>query len=139
MYKKSVYGMTLIELMITVAIIGILASIAYPSYTEFVVRSNRSEAQRELMRIANMQEQYYVDNRTYTNNMTLLGESADPFITESGNYSIDVKESTVTNSFTLQAKALGTQAANDPNCKLLEINELGKKSPSPSTSTCWEN
>ncbi len=108
MYKKSVYGMTLIELMITVAIIGILASIAYPSYTEFVVRSNRSEAQRELMRIANMQEQYYVDNRTYTNNMTLLGESADPFITESGNYSIDVKESTVTNSFTLQAKALGT-------------------------------
>lgn len=61
--RRKELGFTLMELLITVAIIGILASVAYPSYTDFVVRSNRSEAQRELMRFANLQEQVFVDRR----------------------------------------------------------------------------
>lgn len=137
MSKHKLLGITLIELMITVAIIGILASIAYPSYTDFVVRSNRSEAQRELVRIANLQEQFYVDNRTYTNDMTVLGESDDPFITDSGDYSIDVLENNVKNSFTLQATALGTQATNDSGCLILSINDVGEKKPT--SGSCWEN
>ena len=52
-------GITLIELMIVIAILGILVSIAYPSYTQYVQRSNRSEGMNELVRIANMQEQFF--------------------------------------------------------------------------------
>ena len=63
--KKIVHnlGFTLIELLITVAIIGILAGVAYPSYTDFIVRSNRTEAQRELLHLANLQEQIFVANQ----------------------------------------------------------------------------
>ena len=61
--KNNALGFTLIEVMITVAIIGILASVAYPSYVDFVTRSNRVEALQELTRFANLQEQYFIDHR----------------------------------------------------------------------------
>src|SRR5690242_3105801 len=57
------HGFTLMELMITVVIIGILATIAYPSYTQYVIRSNRSAAQSFILGVANQQEQYNLDAR----------------------------------------------------------------------------
>lgn len=60
-------GFTLIELMITVAIIGILASIAYPSYTDYVKRAQIPQATGELSQMRNRMERYYQDNRTYAN------------------------------------------------------------------------
>lgn len=130
--KNNIAGFTLIELMITVAIIGILASIVYPSYVDSVTRSNRTEAQRELSRIANLQEQFYNDFRRYTNDMTELGLNADPFVTDLGHYSLDATINNAT--FTLTATPLGTQLSNDTACPALTISETGQKSP----STCWE-
>lgn len=127
-------GFTLNELMITVAIVGVLASVVYPSYVDFVSRSNRSEGQRELLRIANLQEQFFVDNRAYTEVMTNLGLSADPFITENGHYNIDAK--VVNGSFTLTATAVSSQKVNDSDCLTLTITDTGKKSSSP--EECWE-
>lgn len=129
-------GFTLIELLITVAIIGILAGVAYPSYTDFVARSNRGEAQRELLRLANIEEQGFIDFRSYTNDMTDLGMSADPYVTESGNYSIDATLSNSGKSFVLTATAKGSQLTNDPDCTTLTINELGVKGGE--STTCWE-
>jgi type IV pilus assembly protein PilE len=125
-------GFTLIELMITVAIIGILASIAYPSYTDFVMRSNRSEAQRELMRFANLQEQVFVDTRSYASDMKGLGLSTVNFNTSSKNYVIKVLNQTAT-TFTL--RAIGKQnQVNDSGCVRLNIDHLGTKTP----KACWE-
>ena len=58
-------GFTLIELMITVAIVGILAAVAYPSYQDYVRRGNRSAAQTFMLTIAQRQEQYLLTNRSY--------------------------------------------------------------------------
>lgn len=66
-------GFTLIELMIAVAIIGILSAIAYPSYGQYLVRSNRSAAQSYLMELAQAQVQYKADTRSYADSVTDLG------------------------------------------------------------------
>ena len=130
---KAIQGFTLIELLIAVAIVSILAAIAFPSYTDFVTRSNRTEAQRELLRIANLQEQFYVDTRAYTADMTALGLGADPFITENSYYSIDA---TLGNGgFVLTATALEPQKSNDSSCETLSVSDTGKKLPA---SACWE-
>ncbi|WOT04289.1 type IV pilin protein [Shewanella youngdeokensis] len=125
-------GFTLIELMITVVVIGILASIAYPSYIEYVAKGVRAEGLALLSDAANRQEQFYLDNRTYTTSMTELGFNKSPFVSESGYYSLS---GTVTGSgsFTLTASATGAQAARDASCKNLQITETGAKSP----EGCW--
>ncbi len=125
-------GVTLIELLITVAIIGILAGVAYPSYTDYVMRSNRSEAQRELMRFANLQEQVFVDSRSYASDMKGLGSNTVGFKTASKNYVIKVISHTAT-TYTLKAIAKNGQL-NDTGCTGLKINHLGAKTP----TACWE-
>ena len=130
---KVINGFTLVELLIAVAIVGILAAVAFPSYTDFVARSNRTEAQRELLRIANMQEQFYVDTRAYTADMTKLGLGSDPFITENAYYSIDA--ALANGGFVLTATALDPQKSNDSSCQTLSVSETGKKLPA---SACWE-
>jgi len=127
MFSIKQIGFTLIEILITVAIIGILSAVAYPSYTDYITQSNRTEAKRELARIANKMEQYYVDHRSYTSSMILLGLGADPYITETGRY---------TSSFKLTATARGTQSSADPDCTTLSIDQTGQKTAE--STHCWE-
>ena len=65
-------GFTLIEVMIVVAVIGILGAIAYPSYTQYVLRANRSAAQQFMLQIASRQEQYRLDARSYAATVAAL-------------------------------------------------------------------
>lgn len=129
-------GMTLTELLIAVAIVGILGAIAYPSYIDHVAKSNRTEAQRELLRIANLQEQFFMDRRVYTATLTDLGLPANPFITESGEYSI--ASAVVGSTFVLTATAVtgGVQATNDAACTFLNVSDTGLKGAS--SADCWE-
>lgn len=69
--KKNPSGFTLIELMVTVAIVAILAAVAIPSYQQYVMRGKRAAAQAQMMEIANRQQQYFLANRAYADKNTL--------------------------------------------------------------------
>ena len=66
-------GFTLIELMIVVAIVGILAAISYPSYQSYVERTGRSDGIAKLSEVMQAQERFYSQNQTYTPNLGLGG------------------------------------------------------------------
>lgn len=140
-FPGKLRGFTLIELMITIAIIAILAAIGLPSYQNYVIKANRGEGKSALVDAASRQEQFYLDNKTYTADMTALGLSTDPFITESGNYSVTAAASagsTIATSYTLTAAPDSPTQTNDTDCANLTLASDGTKGASgSSTSDCW--
>jgi len=134
-HKQKISGFTLIELMVTVAIIGLLAAVALPSYRSSVLRSARSEGKSALLEVATRQEQYYLDNKTYTTDMTALGLSASPYITEGGNYSVSAAATTnIAIDYTLTAAPQGGQV-KDTDCGSFTLNSNGVKGAA--SADCW--
>lgn len=84
---KKHKGFTLIELMITILVVAILASIAIPSYRQYVIRGNRTAAQAVMMEIATRQQQFFVANRTYAT-ADDLDFALPPEV--AGNYDFDI-------------------------------------------------
>lgn len=135
MRRAANRGFTLIELMITVAVVGILAAVAYPSYTQYVVRAKRSAAQSFMHSVANKQEQYMLDRRSYAADLATLNVTAPADVT--ANYTITVTSDMTTTppSYLVTATPIGAQLTNDTQCGTLTINHLGTKAPA--TSGCW--
>lgn len=126
--KTKQTGFTLIELMITVAVVAILASIALPSYRQYVVRANRSSVQQFMLDIANREEQYMLDARSYTATIGAGGLNMSTPADVTGKYTVTVA-APVANppSFTVTATpAAGSIQAGDGT---LTLNNLGVKSP----------
>lgn len=125
--RYAARGFTLIELMIAVAVVGILAAIAYPAYTSNIVKSNRASAQAVLMEIAQKQSQYVVDNRAFASDLTTLGVTVPDKVANL--YTISVAApSTTPPSFTVTATPVsGKRQADDGT---LTINSAGAKTPS---------
>lgn len=128
-------GFTLIELMIVVAIVAIIAAVAYPAYTDSVLRSHRAEARTAVMDAAARQEKRFSATYAYTADMTELGYTADPWVTDNGRYSVAAALD-ADGRFTITATALGVQV--DDRCDGFSVNFLGQRGVSEGTvDECW--
>jgi type IV pilus assembly protein PilE len=118
-------GFTLIEVMITVAIIAILASIALPAYQDHVRRGHRAAAQTEMMDIANRQQQFFLANRSYAADLGGLSYTLPAAVDAKYDAGIAANNAATPPNFTITFTATGSQAA-DGN---LTLNSEGVKTP----------
>jgi type IV pilus assembly protein PilE len=125
-------GFNLIEVVVTAGIIGILASIAYPSYISHIVKSNRAAAQAVLTDIAQKESQYVLDNRAYkavssSSDLTSLGVTVPSKVTDLYTISVTV-DSSAPPAYTATATPVtGGRQVSDGT---LTVNSAGARTPS---------
>ena len=124
--QKKDRGFTLIELMIVVAIIGIISSIAYPSYTGYVIESRRADGMALINQIMQAQERFYTNSYTYSVDLTDLGYgSAAAVDSEGSHYKVTATacDTGIAACVLLTATPQGVQASDGP----LSLNSQGAK------------
>jgi len=141
--RNRLAGVTLIELMVVLAVVAILGSLATTSYRRYMLRSNRTDAMTALLQIQVAQEKFFLQNNSYA---TTVAQAAAPppgglgvgitagGVTTNGFYVVTFSNATAT-TYTATATATGAQV-QDTTCPSFSINESGLRTPATSTR-CW--
>ena len=141
-------GVTLIELMIVIVILAVIASFAYPSYMNYVVDTKRTAATSILLQVADRQQQFFMDNKRFANDLTNLGFANNPLVIaddgrtmanavdSASTYSVALTNVTAT-TYTITAAPLNSQAARDTECGSLTLNQTLTKG-SDGGGDCWK-
>lgn len=146
---KILRGFTLIELMVTVAVVAILAAIAFPSYQDQIRKTRRTDGKSKLLELVQREERFYTQNNTYTTNFTQLFNGASSSVTattvmsDNGYYQITIAAgviggvSTIANGYTLTATPLAPQNS-DTKCADLTLTSTNVKGASGALgASCW--
>jgi type IV pilus assembly protein PilE len=141
-------GFTLIESLIVLAIIGILASLAYPSYQNYIIHARRSDGQTALLDLSARLEQYYAQQQTYQTATMNTGTPTDisgTNLSPQGWYTLSIAFQD-TSAYTIQASPIHSQAFSDTLCQTFTLNHLGVKgitagpagAPKGLVRECWQ-
>ncbi|GAB2584338.1 type IV pilin protein [Nitrincola alkalisediminis] len=144
---RRVKGFTLIELMITVAIIGIIAAIAYPSYQNSVIKSNRTQAQACILEAAQFMERFYTLNARYdqqrgTNPPVAVALNLNCINEINRNYALGLVAANLTaNTYSLRATPVANSTQANDRCGSLTLNHQGLKGVingnGATVAECW--
>lgn len=143
--KNKLFGFTLIEVMIAVAVLAILSALAYPSYLQYVNKGRRSDAKAALLQIQLAEEKWRANNTSYTTALSSLGFTAtvvggvNVFYSPDQFYTLSASGASAT-AYTATATHTGVQTS-DTDCKTLSINQDGDQTSTNSSdaasSGCW--
>jgi type IV pilus assembly protein PilE len=140
---RRMRGVTLLELMVVVVVIGVLAAVAIPSYRQYTMRSQRTEAKSALLRLQANQERFYFQNNSYTNDLTALGFPGGK--SENGVYTLNVVHPTgaavdfrATATPTAGGGSNGVNQTSDADCQQFSIDNAGVRGATPNAAgRCW--
>ena len=128
--RRVTRGFTLLEVVIALAIVGILAAIALPSYLSQMRKSARAEAQSALTDAASRPQQFMVDRRRYAGSMSALGVTPPADLSAKYRFTIAAIDGPPP-TFTLTAQAVGDQGRDA--CPVLTLDNAGNRTP----AQCW--
>lgn len=131
-------GFTLVELLVTMAIVAILAAIAYPSYRNHVVKTQRNAAKACLAQYAQFMERYYTTRLTYVDAEPELACAIESGMDRNYVFSVDDLDAS---TYTALATPTEAFAEDDPVCGTLSINQAGERSAGSGSAEdiahCW--
>jgi type IV pilus assembly protein PilE len=136
--RRRQWGVTLLELMAVVMVIGVLGMIAIPSYRQYVMRAQRTEAKTALLQLQTNQERFYLANRTYSGDPDQLGFVGD--LTERGTYTLAIAGANAT-GYTATATPRAGAAIDmtaDAQCTQFSITAQGVRAATGTdAANCW--
>jgi len=135
--SQKANGFSLIELLIVIAIIGILAGIAYPSYNDYVLKSKRSDGALAIMSATQAMERCKSTQFSYAN-CTIPGQLQ---ISPDRHYTLELSPAPTASTFTVVATPQGSQV-HDTDCATMSMNHLGLRTSTPGaadsdSNNCW--
>lgn len=132
-------GFTLIELLIAMVIAGILAAVAYPSYTQHTVKARRAAVEGFMLELASRQEQYLLDARRYADSNAALGVSTPAEVASHYTVTVSADNAQTPPTHVVTATPRGSQLSQDGKCGTLTYNQAGAKGKSGTgtVADCW--